>query len=60
MPNFQYLFRYLRGSFNDDLRLWLKNNQDSMKEKLQVNIVVEVYNSSAHKLAPYLSTSITQ
>ena len=49
MPNFPYLFRYLRGSFNDDLRLWLKNNQDSMKEKLQVNIVVEVYKSSAHE-----------
>ena len=33
-----HIGRYLGGSFNDDLRLWLKNNQDAMKEKLQVNI----------------------
>ena len=35
---FDAIGRYLGGSFNDDLRLWLKNNQDSMKEKLQVGL----------------------
>ena len=37
---FDAIGRYLGGSFNDDLRRWLKNNQDSMKEKLQVDLMV--------------------
>ena len=37
---FDAIGRYLGGSFNDDLRLWLKSPlaQESMKEKLQVRI----------------------